>query len=129
VKKPFGVILISSFMYLSSFVLLSTSIFYDANANEINIAMPFALSRSYDRLFRIVLALATLVMIYGYIRLRKWGFWAMISYSFLFGAISMTLSSTHHQQSFNGNMIWSILVLLYTIHIKEAFFQNKASVM
>nr|WP_304654895.1 hypothetical protein [Sporolactobacillus sp. STSJ-5] len=116
-------------MYLSSFVLLSTSIFYDADANELNIAMRFALPSSYDRLFRVVLALATLVMVYGYMKLRKWGFWAMISYSLFFGAISMTLSSTHHQQPFNGNMIWSILVLLYTIHIKEAFFQNKASVM
>jgi hypothetical protein len=129
VKKPFGVILISSFIYLGSFVLLFTSIFYDADANEINIAMPFAMPRSYDRPFRVVLALATLVMIYGYMRLRIWGFWAMISYSFLFGAISLTLSLTHHQQPFTGNMIWSILVLLYTIHIKEAFFQNKASVM
>jgi hypothetical protein len=91
--------------------------------------MRFALPALYDRPFRIVLALATLVMIYGYMRLRKWGFWAMVGYSFLFGAISLTLSLTHHQQPFNGNMIWSILVLIYTIHIRRAFFQNKASVM
>lgn len=128
-KKPIGVRLISCFYILGILVLLFTSIFYNADADKINIAMRFALPSSYDRLFRIVLALATLVMIYGYMRLRKWGFWAMISYSFLFGAISLTLSLTHHQQPFIGNMIWSILVLLYTMYIKEAFFQNRASVM
>ncbi|MET1248969.1 hypothetical protein ABWW58_09300 [Sporolactobacillus sp. STCC-11] len=75
--------------------------------------------------FRVALALATLVMIYGYMKLRKWGFWAMISYSFLFGTISLALTSAHHQQPFIGNMIWSILVLLYTIHTRKAFFQKQ----
>ncbi|MFT8311104.1 MAG: hypothetical protein ABF629_08065 [Sporolactobacillus sp.] len=124
-KKPLGISLISYFYILGSLVLIFTAIFYDADANPINITIRFALPSSYDRLFRVVLALATLIMIYGYMKLRKWGFWAMISYSFLFGAISLALSLAHYQQPFIGNMIWSILVLLYTIHTREAFFQKQ----
>ncbi|SFG17374.1 hypothetical protein [Sporolactobacillus nakayamae] len=127
-KKPIGVNLINSFYIVGSLVLSFTSIFYDADANPINIAMRFALPSSYDRPFRVVLALATLVMLYGYMKLRKWGFWAMISYSFLFGSISLTLSLVHHQQPFIGNILWSLIVLLYTIRVKVCF-ENKASVI
>lgn len=123
-KKPLGISLISYFYILGSLVLIVTAIFYDGDANPINIAMRYALPSSYDRLFRVVLALTTLVMVYGYMKLRKWGFWAMISYSFLLGAMSLALSMAHHQQPFIGNMIWSLIVLLYTIHVKKAFFQN-----
>lgn len=128
-KKPLGILLISCFYTLGCLVLFITSIFYDADANEINLAMRFALPGSYDRLFRVLAALTILFITYGYVRLRKWGFWAMIGYSVLFGVISLALSMTHHQQPFFGNMIWSTLVLLYTIHVRKAFFQHKTSII
>lgn len=73
---------------------------------------------------RIVVALFSLAMVYGYIRLKKWGFWAMSIYSLIFGFISSTLILRQSQQPFIGNLIWSIIVLAYTIYVNKEFFKT-----
>lgn len=125
VKRPLGVSLISYFYIFGAFILLFSSFFYDANANQIDIATRFGLPNAPEQLIRVLVALSSLVIAYGYMRLRKWGFWVMIGYSVLFEVISLSLSLSHSQQPFIGNMIWSIIVLLYTIYVNKAFFQNK----
>lgn len=124
-KRPLGVSLISYFYIFGAFILLFSSFFYDANANQIDIAARFGLPNAPEQLIRVLVALSSLVIAYGYMRLRKWGFWVMIGYSVLFGVISLSLSLSLDQQPFIGNTIWSIIVLLYTIYVNKAFFQNK----
>lgn len=124
-KKPIGVSVISYFYIFGAIVLLFTSVFYNANANPIGIVERFGLSNVSEQLLRVIIAFLTLVMIFGYIRLKKWGFWLMISYSILFGSISLYLSLTHSQQPFIGNMIFSFIILLYTIYVKKSFFHTK----
>lgn len=124
-KKPLGVSVISYFYILGALVLLFTSVFYDANANPIGIAERFGISNGSEQLFSVIVAFLTLVMIFGYIRLKKWGFWLMISYSVLFGSISLYLAIKHSQQPYIGNMIFSFFILLYTIYVKKSFFQTK----
>ncbi|WP_088011692.1 hypothetical protein [Gottfriedia acidiceleris] len=124
-KKPLGVSVISYFYILGALVLLFTSVFYDANANLIGIAERFGITNGSEQLLSVIIAFLTLVMIFGYIRLKKWGFWLMISYSVLFGGISLYLAINHSQQPYIGNMIFSFFILLYTIYVKKSFFQTK----
>lgn len=127
-KRPLGVSLISYFYIFGAFILLFSLFFYDVDANQIDIATRFGLPNAPEQLMRVLVAFTSLVIIYGYMKLRKWGFWAMIGYCILFGVISFSLSFSYNHQPFIGNTIWSLIVLFYTIYINKAFFQNKLSV-
>jgi 4-hydroxybenzoate polyprenyltransferase len=121
-KRPIGVSIIGYFYIFGAAVLLFTAIFYQADADAISISERFGLSILPERIMRIVLAFFSLLMVYGYMRLKKWGFWLFISYSALFGLISSVIATNQPQQPFIGNVVFSIIVLMYTIYVKEAFF-------
>lgn len=123
-KRPLGVNLISYFYIFGAMVLLFTAIFYNSDANSIGISERFGLPGLPEQIMRVAVALFSLVMVYGYIRLKKWGFWTMITYSVVFGVISSLLISNHSQQPYTGNMIFSIVVAVYTIYVKKAFFNK-----
>ena len=113
-QRPLGVSLISYFYIFGAVVLLVTAIFFDVDANKFE-ADRFGLPSFPEQLFRIVLAVVSLIVIYGYMRLKRWGFWLMIIYSFGFGLISYDLLFSYNQQpSFTGNLIWSLIVLIGT---------------
>lgn len=61
-------------------VLLFTAIFYNPDANSIGVNERFGLPIVPERLMRVAVALFSLAMVYGYIRLKKWGFWTIITY-------------------------------------------------
>lgn len=125
-KRPLGVSLISYFYIFGAFVLLFTAVFYNADANSIGIAERFGMPNVPERLMRTIVALFSMGMVFGYIRLKKWGFWLMVIYSVFFGLISSSLISNQSQQPFIGNLIWSIIVLAYTLYVKKAFFKTHA---
>lgn len=125
-KRPLGVSLISYFYIFGAFVLLFTAVFYNADANSIGIAERFGMPNVPERLMRTIVALFSMGMVFGYIRLKKWGFWLMVIYSVFFGLISSSLISNQSQQPFIGNLIWSIIVLAYTFYVKKAFFKTHA---
>ncbi|WP_273853384.1 hypothetical protein [Guptibacillus spartinae] len=122
-KRPIGVTLISYFYLFGAVVLVFTAIFYDA-ANTIGIAERFGLPNAPERLMRGLVALTSLVLVYGYIRLTIWGYWFMIAYSVIFGCISALLVSYPSPQPFLGNMIFSIIVLMYTLYVRKSFRQT-----
>ncbi|MEK4195992.1 hypothetical protein NYE59_23145 [Paenibacillus sp. FSL L8-0323] len=122
-KRPLGVTLISYFYIFGASVMIFTAIFFNAEANEFGIANRFGLPNFPERLFRILLAIASLILIYGYMRLKRWGFWLMIIYSSGFGLISYYLLSLQNQQPFIGNFIFSIIVLIYTLFFRKSFFR------
>ncbi|MFP3338671.1 hypothetical protein R0J91_11855, partial [Micrococcus sp. SIMBA_131] len=109
-KRPIGVTLISYFYLFGAAVLFISAIFYDAGANTIGIAERFGLPYVPERMMRLLIALLSLVLVYGYIRLTNWGYWFMIAYSILFGCISALLISNPSPQPFLGNMIYSLVV-------------------
>ena len=121
-KRPMGVSLIGYFYVFGAVVLLFTAIFYQADADAISISERFGVSILPERMMRIVLALFSLLMVYGYMRLKRWGFWLVVSYSVLFGVISSVIATNQPQQPFIGNVVFSVIVLIYTIYVKGAFF-------
>ncbi|MEH7513781.1 hypothetical protein V7146_13760 [Gottfriedia acidiceleris] len=124
-KKPLGISVISYFYIFGAIVLIISSVFYNTSTDSIGIAERFGVSNVSEPLFRVIVAFITLMMIFGYIRLKKWGFWFMISYSILFGSISLYLSIQHNQQPYIGNMIFTFFILFYTISVKKSFFAKK----
>jgi hypothetical protein len=123
-KRALGISIIGYFYIFGSIVLLFTSIFYQAGADTIGMSERFGVSVVPERIMRVVVAFFSLLMAYGYMRLEKWGFWLLISYSVLFGFISFILLTNEPQQPFIGNFVFSIIVLIYTIYVKEAFLKT-----
>ena len=123
-KTPIGVTLISYFYLFGAGILVITAIFYDADANTIGMAERFGLPYAPERLMRVLVALLSFVLVYGYIRLTNWGYWFMIAYSVIFGCISAFLVSNPSPQPFLGNMILSIVVLMYTLYVRKSFQQT-----
>lgn len=81
VKRPLGISIIGYFYIFGSIVLLFTSIFYQAGADTIGMSERFGVSVVPERIMRVVVAFFSLLMAYGYMRLKKWVFWLLISYS------------------------------------------------
>lgn len=123
-KRPLGISFISYFYIFGAFILLFSLFFYDSTNNQINIASRIGLPNAPEKLTRVIVAILSLAIAYGFLKLRKWGFWLMITYSIVFGLISYVLVLNHPQQPFIGNMIWSFIVLSYTIYQRRAFFQR-----
>ncbi|MFF3099547.1 hypothetical protein [Viridibacillus arvi] len=123
-ERPIGVTLISFFYIFGAVVLLLTSIFYHHEPNGIGIAERFGIPNGPERLVRVILALTTFVMVYGYANLKKWGFWSMIVYSILFGLLSITLMTSQNIHPFLGNLIWSLIIIVYSICVKSDFFKS-----
>ncbi|MEX3622569.1 hypothetical protein [Viridibacillus arvi] len=99
-ERPIGVTLISFFYIFGAVVLLLTSIFYHHEPNGIGIAERFGIPNGPERLVRVILALATFVMVYGYANLKKWGFWSMIVYSILFWIVKYNLNDLSKHTTF-----------------------------
>ena len=64
-KRPLGVSLISYFYIFGAIVLLFTAVFYNADANSIGIAERFGMPNVSERLMRVIVAIFSLVMVYG----------------------------------------------------------------
>ncbi|CEI83607.1 hypothetical protein J18TS1_04470 [Oceanobacillus oncorhynchi subsp. incaldanensis] len=74
-KRPLGVIIISYIFAFSSMLLLFSAIFYDADTDSMrSIAERFALPNIPEQLMRAIVALFSLVMVYGYIQLKNGAF-------------------------------------------------------
>lgn len=126
-KRPLGVSFIGYFYIYSAVVLIFTAVFFNPDVDEFGIADRFGLPNFPEQQFRIILAVVSLTIIYGYMRLKRWGFWLMILYSFGFGLISYILLFTYNQQPFTGNFIWSVIVLIYTFYVRKSFFHVETS--
>ncbi len=74
-----------------------------------------------ELLARILLAVVTAVITYGYLKRRKWGYWGMIIYSALFLAISLTIMKENNVQPFISNALFSLFVLIYTSVKRKEF--------
>jgi hypothetical protein len=124
VKRPLGISIIGYFYIFGSIILLFTAIFYQAGADTIGISERFGVSVVPERVMRVAVAFFSLLMAYGYMRLKKWGFWLLITYSVLIGIISVILATNQPQQPFIGNVVFSVIVLIYSIYVKETFFES-----
>lgn len=118
-KRPLGITLIGGFYAFGAVVLIIT-LFTNAT-DKFGIAFRFGLPNISENIMRIVVSIVFLVMTFGYLRLKKWAFWLMITYAIYFLVVSIILSKQYNEQLFYGNAIWSFIVLAYTLKKRKYF--------
>ncbi|MCY6958340.1 hypothetical protein [Clostridium brassicae] len=121
-ERPLGIMLIGYFYILGAVVLIIT-LFTNAS-EQFGIAVRFGVPNVPENIMRVLVAIISLIVSYGYLKLKKWGYWFMIINSLYFLVVSIGLALQYNQQPFIGNGIWSIIVLIYTLS-KRNFFNNK----
>lgn len=123
-KRPLGVSLIGGFYIFGASILIITLIL-GSPIGEYGIADRLGLPNVPENIARLVIALLSLIMAYGYLKLERWGYWTMMLYSLYFLVVSIVLSIQYNQQPFYGNIIWSIIVILYTFIKRKNFDFSK----
>ena len=121
-KRPLGVTLIGYF-YVFGSILLMITLFSNAT-EQYGIAVRFGLPNVPENIMKVLVSIFSLIMAYGYLKLEKWGYWFMLIYTMYLLLVSINLSQQYNQQLFYGNVIWSIIVLIYTLS-KRRYFNNR----
>ncbi|MGX9133944.1 hypothetical protein ACWV26_06135 [Rummeliibacillus sp. JY-2-4R] len=124
-KKPLGVTIISCLYIFAIAALIFITFFYHQINLNLGLGDRLGIPDFPEELLRVLLAIVTLIIIYGYMNLKAWGFWMMILYSISFGIISYLILLSYNKQLFMGNFIWSAIVFLYTIMVHKSFFHVK----
>lgn len=122
-KRPFGITLIGYFYIFGAILLLLTL----GVKQEIGINIRFGVPNIPDTVVRIFIIAVSFIIAYGYLNLKKWGYFSMIIYSILFLIISLNQVIVYNSQPFIGNAIFSLIVLIYTV-IKRNYFHNKEQI-
>lgn len=118
-KRPLAITLIGYFYIFSSIILIIT-LFTNAN-DEFGIAVRFGLPNFPENIMRALIAIISLILAYGFLKLKRWGYWFMIIYTSYFLVVSINLSNQYNKQPFYGNVIWSVIVLAYTLMKRKCF--------
>jgi len=119
-KRPVFLTFVGYFYIFGSFILL-LSLGVD---QEVGLAVRFGIPNIPETLVRVFVAIISLVMAYGYLKLKAWGYWVAMIYSALFLVMSLSLLTIYNNQPFIGNAIWSAIVLVYTF-MKRKYFISK----
>lgn len=88
-KRPWGITLIGYFYIFGAIVLLIT--LFTNSTDEFGIAVRVGLSNTPENIVKILLAVISLVIAYGYLKLEKWGYWFMTTHSIYFLIVSFIL--------------------------------------
>lgn len=116
-KRPTGISFIGYFYIFGAIILILTL----GIKQDIDINIRFGVPFLPEIAVRIFVALFSIIMAYGYLNLKKWGYWTMIIYSIVFSIISINQMYIYHSQLFIGNIIFSIIVLFYTFNKRHIF--------
>jgi hypothetical protein len=118
-KRPLGITLIGYFYIFGAIVLIIILI---ANTpQQYGIAVRFGLPNVPESVMRVLVTVISLILAFGYLKLKKWGFWLMMTYTIYFLGINLYLSQQYKEQLFYGNVIWSFVVLTYTLRHRKYF--------
>ncbi|MBU7320504.1 hypothetical protein [Paenibacillus oleatilyticus] len=120
-SRPLGIVLIGSFYIFGSIVLLLSLFVYELPFEKYGIAARFALPEVPEHLARFLVGASSLVMAYGYLKLKRWGYWFMVVYSIYFLSVSGYLFVLYKDQPFLGNIIWLVIVIAYSYTRRSRF--------
>lgn len=120
-RRPLGVTLIGYFYLFGAMVLIAALL---TNATQqFGISVRFGVPQIPEGIMTGLVVTGTLLMAYGYLGLKKWGYWFMIIYSLYFLGVSIGLSGLYQDRLFYGNVIFSLFVLVYTF-LKRRYFNK-----
>lgn len=124
---PLGVLLISTFYIFGALVLL-ISVFTNPTGVSQVIATAHGFSSNMGVEILVVFSALALVVAYGLISFSRWGFFLAIVYSFylagvslFMGGLSFVWTGQADMQSYFGNFLWSMLVVVYLLIVRHRF--------
>ena len=123
-KRPALVSFIADLNFLNAFLLI-VSLFPIPNFAE-RFGIYFKPSPTFSEgVIRLLVAIILLIIAYGLLRLKSWGFWSMIAYNCFFLVISMIfLLKLTNQSFYNPGYIASIIGLTLTFSAKRYFVKQ-----
>ena len=131
-RKPLGVLLIAGFYAFGAVVLLVGLFINPIGVSQVIAERHGLLPSSGIAILPIVAGLG-LVIAYGLYSLSRWGYFLTIAYLIYFGCISIALGGLNFVltgqealQAYFGNLIWSILVIIYLVVVRRRFLSPKA---
>ncbi|BCL77750.1 hypothetical protein ccbrp13_02150 [Ktedonobacteria bacterium brp13] len=123
-RIPVGVMLIAGFYVFGALVLL-ISLFTNSAEVSRQIAERQGISPSIGLLILPLTAALALLIAYGLYALSTWGFFLTLLYLTYFGSCSFILGGKEGIQPYLGNLIWSLLVVIYLLIKRKHFFLEK----
>ncbi len=120
-EKPKVISFIGYFYLFGAIILLATM----NTAQDVPFNVRLGIPQAPELLVRICLTAVTAVVACGYVKLYRWGFWAMLVYSAVLLVISLTIMMQNNTQPFIGNAIFSAFVLIYTVIKRRVFVSLK----
>ena len=130
-SKPLGVLLIAGFYNFGAIVLL-ISLFINPTEVSRIIAERHGLLPGFGTLIIPIVAALGLIMAYSLYSLSRWGFFLTLVYLIYFGGISIALGGLNFAltgqvvlQVYFGNLIWSVLVIVYLLIVRRRFLAPK----
>ncbi|MBS4539571.1 hypothetical protein GOQ27_13940 [Clostridium sp. D2Q-11] len=123
-KRPWGVTLIGYFYIFSVLILMITLITNSTESTDL--AIRFGLPNISENAVKVLVILIYLTMIYGYLKLKKWGYWILMTNSFYLLLRNIIIFQEDSPQLSYSSMIVSIIfystIIIYTLIKREYFY-------
>ncbi|GCD12806.1 hypothetical protein [Clostridium tagluense] len=121
-KRPILITYVGDLNFLSAFLLI-ISLFpkFTERFGIYSIPTPTFL----DGIIKVLMVMILLIISYGFLRLKRWGFWLMITYDVFFLILPIIFLLKHNGQSiYAQGLIPSALGLIITLPTKRYFTQK-----
>jgi hypothetical protein len=122
-SPPLGIKLIS-FFYLFGAVVLIFTMFTNYGEVAEQITLRHGLPLGLKSIILPLVVILAIAIAQGLYSLSKWGYYLSLIYLIYFGAVSLYILSSTMKQPYIGNIIWSLIVVIYLI-IKRRLFLVK----
>jgi len=125
VERPVLVTFIGDLNFLNA-ILLIVSLFKVPKFIEQHIISFIPVANFSDGIIRILMVISLLIIAYGFLTLKSWGYFAMIAYNLFFLVVAMIFMLTKYSQLENiGNgFILSLMGLIITFPAKRYFIKE-----
>ncbi|MDR3598058.1 hypothetical protein [Clostridium sp.] len=124
VKRPLLVTFITDLNVLNIFLVIIS--FFPKFIEQFGVyAIPISKSNSLNDIIRILEVICLIIISYGFFKLKKYGYWLMISYNLFFLALSMFCLETQNEQlNLRSEFMPSLIALIITFPSKRYFMKE-----
>lgn len=123
VKNPALVTVIGDLNILSAFFIIAS--FFPKFMEQFGFYI-IPIHSISEGIIRMLEVISLLIITYGFLRLKKWGYWLMITYNLFFLVVSIVSILSHNKQ-FDLSFIPSLLALNITFPSKRYFIEENQS--
>ena len=77
-----------------------------------------------DGIMNILMPIVLLIASYGYLKLKRWGYWLLVIYNVFFLLVNITYWSQNKQMFISMGFISTVLELIFIIPTRKYFIKN-----